>query len=157
MIPDPEIAARKAIGFFREGYNCSQSVLMAFSGYLAIDEKTLAGYMSGFGGGMGRIREVCGAFSAMVFISGSIIPSKDPSDRAAKTSNYALVQEFARSFRDVNGGSIVCRELLGIGSCPESPAPSERNAEYYRKRPCEQIVGNAARIVAEKLSSLTIN
>lgn len=142
----------RASGYFRQGYNCCQSVVMAFSDITGLDEATLATFASGFGGGMGRLREVCGAFSGMVALSGFISPAADPSSHASRTANYALVQEFASQFRSRNGGSIVCRDLLGLNrNVKESPAPSERTSEYYKKRPCEQIVGTAAAIIAEYL------
>ena len=104
---------------------------------------------------MGRLREVCGAFSACTMMAGFISPADVPADMAARKANYAIVQEFAQKFKDAGGGSIVCRELLGLGERKqtESPAPSERTPEYYRKRPCVHTIGEAARIIAEKLLS----
>ena len=142
----------RAMDYFRQGYNCCQSVVMAFSDITGLDAGTLATIASGFGGGMGRLREMCGAFSGMVALSGFISPAADPSSHASRTANYALVQEFASEFRSRNGGSIVCRDLLGLtGGVKESPAPSQRTSEYYKKRPCAQIVGTAAALVAEYL------
>lgn len=155
---DPQDRAEKAMSFFREGYNCNQSVMLAFADVLEANGAANAGLLktigSGFGGGMGRLREVCGSFSACVMMAGFISPADGPAmDR--RKANYALVQEFAESFRNANGGSIVCRELLGLdrNGQKESPAPSERTAEYYRKRPCIQIIGEAARIIAEKMQA----
>lgn len=148
---DIEERSHKAREFFRDGYNCCQSVLLAFQDIIGLPEDRIATLGSGFGGGMGRLREVCGAMSATVFLAGVICPAADPSDRKRKTENYALVQRFAAEFKEVNG-SIVCRELLQLrASRTESPAPSERTEQYYTSRPCEQVVGNAARIVAEYL------
>ena len=99
------------------------------------------------------MREVCGSVSGMVMLAGLMSPADDPSDKAGRTRNYALVQEVAGEFRNING-SIVCRELLGLapaGSKTESPEPSDRTAEYYRKRPCEELVGISARIIGQKL------
>lgn len=148
----------RAMELFRQGYNCCQAVVLAFSDILednfGMDGKTLATMGSGFGGGMARMREVCGSFSGAVMMAGFISPADDPTVRTARRDNYALVQDFAEEFRSRNGGSIVCRELLGLGPRPvkaEDPMPSERTAEYYRKRPCDQIIGNAAAIVAERL------
>lgn len=147
------------MALFRQGFNCTQSVILAFADVLEAsglaDEKLLKTIGSGFGGGMGRLREVCGAFSGCTMMAGFISPADVPADMEARKRNYAIVQEFAEKFRQVNGGSIVCRELLGLDRAaqPEAPMPSERTAEYYRKRPCVQIIGNAARIVAEKLAS----
>lgn len=145
---------------FRLGYNCCQAVVLAFSDYLCekyqLSSEQIAAACSGFGGGMARMREVCGAFSAMVMMAGYISPATDISNPSARRDNYALVQEFAEEFKKRNGGSIICRELLGL--CPskaiEDPKPSERTAEFYKKRPCVQIISNAASIVEEKIASL---
>ena len=144
---NPEERSRMARQYFREGYNCSQSVVMAFSDILGITAGQAASFALGFGGGMGRLREVCGAFSGAAFISGTI--EKD------KKACYALVQDFAGKFREENG-SIVCRDLLKLRADQhDSPVPSERTAEWYTTRPCERLVGCSARIVAEKLLDIT--
>lgn len=163
ILPDnfsPQEREERAKSLFRNGYNCCQSVLLAFADVLELNEKAKSEILSvigsGFGGGMGRMREVCGGFSAMVMMAGFIAPAQDPSAKAARTVNYAMVQDFARQFKDLNGGSIICGELLGITKrhVTENPEPSDRTPEYYKKRPCEQIVGTAAHIVAEKLMSM---
>ncbi|MGN0188728.1 MAG: C-GCAxxG-C-C family protein [Candidatus Cryptobacteroides sp.] len=151
---------QKARGYFLEGYNCCQAVLLAFSDILDVDAQMLKKAGSGFGGGMGRMREVCGTVSAMVMASGFARGAEDPSDKASKTANYALVQELAEEFRKENG-SIVCGELLGLrpmgasrsGSerVSESPEPSDRTEAYYKKRPCADLVACAAGILARKL------
>ena len=153
---DKETRVAKARAFFREGWNCCQSVAMAYSDVLGLPEKSVARLASGFGGGFGRLREVCGCVSGMTLVAGAIVSADDPSDREARTANYALVQEFADAYRKENG-SIICRELLGLNEgLREAPQPSERTAEYYRKRPCEELVGMAAGILADKLISLDI-
>lgn len=149
----------RATSLFKDGYNCCQAVVLAFADVLEANQLAnrdmLAKLASGFGGGMGRLREVCGAFSGTVMMASFIIPADNIADAEAKKANYALVQEFAQGFRDVNGGSIVCRELLGLSPMlKESPQPSERTSEYYKKRPCAETVGNAAAIVAQKLIDL---
>lgn len=146
-----------ATAFFLKGYNCCQSVMLAFLDVLEANgyanEALLSTIASGFGGGMARMREVCGSFSGMVMMAGFISPADDPSIKSARTENYALVQEFAEEFKKRNGGSIVCRELLGLKKegPQENPEPSDRTAEYYKKRPCGKIIGNAATIIAERL------
>lgn len=146
--------AAQAKEYFRNGYNCCQAVALAFKDIIGLDTDTLASIASGFGGGFGRMREVCGAVSGMTLVAGALIPASDTSDKSAKTANYALVQEFAEQYRKENG-SIVCRELLGLGvKAPESPVPSDRTPEYYKKRPCADLVECAARIVATKISEL---
>lgn len=152
----------KAKKLFKEnGYNCCQAVVLAYNDLFGIDDGTAAAISSGFGGGMGRMREVCGSVSGMVMLAGLISPASDPSVKADRTRNYALVQEVAGEFRRQNG-SIVCRELLGLvpmGSVEtagkESPEPSDRTAEYYKKRPCEELVGISARIIGERIAALS--
>ena len=151
----PTSRQQSATDNFHQGYNCCQAVLLAFSDILKVDPETLKNIASGFGGGMGRLREVCGAFSAMVMMAGFISPAADPSVKEDRTKNYALVQQFAEKFKELNGGSIVCRELLGLAknAAKESPVPSERTADYYKKRPCPIIIGIAAKIIAEYLAN----
>ncbi len=155
---DFNVAERKAqaTALFKEGYNCCQAVVLSFADVLEANQlsnkELLTTIASGFGGGMGRLREVCGAFSGTVMMASFICPAVDRTDKKAKMANYALVQEFAAKFRECNGGSIVCRELLGLPpGVTEKPEPSDRTAQYYQKRPCAEMVGNAAAIVAEKL------
>lgn len=145
--------------FKEEGYNCCQAVVLAYNDLFGMDDALAASISSGFGGGMGRMREVCGSVSGMVILAGLLSPSLDPSDKAGRTANYALVQELGNRFKEING-SIVCKELLGLvppGSreqAPkESPEPSDRTKEYYRKRPCEELVGISARIIGERIMS----
>lgn len=160
---DIEERVAKARKLFKEdGYNCCQAVVLAYNDIFGLDEKTAASLSSGFGGGMGRMREVCGSVSGMVFLAGLLSPADNPSDKAARTANYALVQDVAAEFKAING-SIICRELLGltpgcstkgegIHGIPESPTPSDRTPEYYKKRPCEELVGISARIIGEKIN-----
>lgn len=153
-----EERVEKAKKLFKEGgYNCCQSVVLAYSDLFDLDTKTAASISSGFGGGFGRMREVCGSVSGMVVLCGLLSPADDPSDKAGRTNNYALVQEVAASFKALNG-SIICKELLGLVPmghnatlAQESPVPSDRTAEYYKKRPCEELVGISARIIGEKI------
>ena len=151
---NPEERGDRARDFFLQGYNCCQAVLLAFADILeneGLDEKMIKAIGSGFGGGFARMREVCGSFSGCTVMAGFIRPAVSPGMDERK-ANYALVQEMAASFRERNGGSIVCAELLGLRDRkPESPAPSERTAEFYKKRPCPEIIRNAAVIVAEKM------
>ena len=136
---------------FLQGYGCAQAVLLAFADVCSLEEETLARIGSALGGGIGRLREVCGAVNAMAIVAGFISPAADPSDMAARTRNYALVQKLSARFREEKG-SIVCREILGIRATQkESPRPSERTPEYYKSRPCTANVGLAARILAETL------
>lgn len=149
---DVEKRAESAAELFVKGYNCCQAVVLAFADVVGLDEKTLACLGSGFGGGFGRLREVCGCMSGMTVIAGLLCPADDPSDSRARTENYALVQRFAAAYKQ-EMGSIVCREILGMKAqkSPESPKPSERNAAYYATRPCARSCAVAARIVARYL------
>ena len=140
--------AQKAMNLFKEGYNCSQSVFLAFKDLYGIDRHTALKLSSSFGGGMGRLREVCGSVSGMFLTAGILYGYDSPKDRSSKTEHYKRIQELARSFEELNA-SIVCRELLGLDQKKESYGPEERTKDYYRKRPCEQIVGCAAYIMEE--------
>ncbi len=139
---------KKAMELFKEGYNCSQAVILAFSDKYDIEEKAAVKLASSFGGGMGRMREVCGAVSGMFMVAGLLYGYDDPKAREEKADHYARIQELAAKFIDVNG-SIVCRELLGLSQKKDDPTPLERTEEYYKKRPCEQLVGIAAAILEQ--------
>ena len=154
IVVDVQERVERAQNYFKAGYNCAQAVVMAFDDVMGLNTEELARLTAPFGGGMGRMREVCGTVSGMAFLAGAIKPSADPSNLDERKENYALVQKFAQEFRDENG-DIVCRRLLGlepIAERTETPMPSARTAEYYRKRPCVEYVGSAARIVAEHLA-----
>lgn len=155
MTINVEERVERARGYFLEGYNCAQAVVMAFDDIMNMDVNALARLAAPFGGGMGRMREVCGTVSGMAFVAGAIAPSADPKNLEERKNNYALVQIFADKFRTENG-DIVCRRLLGLEPMverSETAMPSERTAEYYKKRPCVEYVACAARIVAEYLVS----
>lgn len=141
---------QKAGELFKSGYNCCQAVAMTFADVIGLPENEVARLTSGFGGGMGRMREVCGTVSAMTMVAGAMIPANDVTDKAAKTANYALVQEMAGEFRRMNG-SIICRELLGLSKPEGTPVPQDRTPEYYKKRPCGELCSIAAGIIARKL------
>ena len=140
----------KAKELFFQGYNCAQSVLCAFEDVTGLDRETSAKLASSFGGGMGRLREVCGTMSGALMVLGLVLGYDDPRNPQAKRAHYHLVQEFARRFRERNG-SILCRDLLrGVETVPGND-PEERTAEYYRKRPCPELARMAAEIVDELL------
>lgn len=143
----------KAKQLFTSGYNCSQAVVGAFIDDFAVDFDTAMKLSSSFGGGMGRMREVCGAVSGAFMIAGLKCGYCDPCDKAAKSAHYALIQKIAADFKQQNG-SIICRELLeGVGcngKCQGS-IPEDRTAAYYKKRPCAELVYIAAKIVEDEL------
>ncbi|MBO5305549.1 MAG: C_GCAxxG_C_C family protein [Clostridia bacterium] len=140
---------QKAREYFLEGYNCAQAVALAFADLTAMDEETLARLASPFGGGMGRMREVCGAVSGMFMVKGLVDGYSDPEAKDEKKQLYAEVQTLAARFRE-ECGSIICRELLE-GKADSSPTPTERTAEFYKKRPCAELVALAAKILDEEL------
>lgn len=141
--------AELAEQLFKNGYNCCQSVVLAYADCFGLDKNTAAQISAGFGGGMGRLREVCGAFSGAVLLAGLKEPFQ-VNDYDAKKAVYQLVQDMAADFKKENG-SIVCRELLGLAKKADDPAPSRRTEEYYKKRPCGEIVKIAAGIVEAHL------
>jgi len=147
-----EERALRAKQYFQEGYNCAQAVALAYADITSLDKQTVATITASFGGGMGRLREVCGAVSGMSFLASFISPCPTADNAAAKKANYALVQEFAEAFRKQNG-AIVCRALLGLDRPKDEPTPSERTAEYYKKRPCADLVYDAALIIGEYLAN----
>ena len=138
----------KAKQLFMEGYNCSQAVLGAFYKECGIDFETAMKMASSFGGGMGRLREVCGAVSGMFMVAGLIYGYDDPKGQAEKKAHYERIQQLAEEFRKENG-SIVCRELLGLVEKKSEPTPEVRSAEYYQKRPCPEMVKMAAEIMEQ--------
>ena len=142
--------AAEAEKLFREGYNCAQAVLIAFGDMTGLDQDTAAKLALSFGGGLSRMREVCGAVSGAAMVLGLVKGTGDPTDREAKTSHYHLVQEFARRFREQNG-SIICRELLQGVDTVQGNDPEARSAGYYQKRPCPLLVRDAAGILDEML------
>ncbi len=140
--------AKKAMELFKEGYNCSQAVFLAFSDKYDIEEMQAVKIASSFGGGMGRLREVCGAVTGMFMVAGLLYGYDNPKANKEKAEHYARIQELAAEFTKYNG-SIVCRELLGLSVKKEAPVPDERTEEYYKKRPCVEMVGMAAAIMEE--------
>lgn len=144
------IYSEKAVNNFREGYNCAQSVLLAFANKVGLKENEALKLASSFGGGMGRLREVCGAVSAMFMIAGILKGYTEPNNDIVKANHYKLIQDLAAEFKS-KYGTIICRELLGLDGTEFSPIPSARTDEYYKERPCEEFIKCAAEIVEEEL------
>ena len=134
----------RAVELFVEGYNCAQAVAAAFGDLTGLDEKTAAKMASCFGGGMGRMREVCGAVSGMLMVAGVLYGYDDPKATKEKRELYAQVQAMAGQFRE-ELGSIVCRDLLK--NPPSDPNPTPRTEQFYKDRPCARMVATAARIM----------
>lgn len=140
----------KAVALFKEGFNCSQSVVAAFADKYGFTEEQALRMSASFGGGIGRMRQTCGAACGMFLLAGLEKGSTDGKDRAGKAANYALVQELAAEFKRRNG-SLICAELLGLKKPEGSAQPEARTEQYYAKRPCVKMVEEAARIWSEYL------
>lgn len=137
---------REARTLFEQGYNCAQSVFGAFAEECGLDRETAVRLASPFGGGIGRMREVCGAVSGMMMAAGLLCGYSDPKAFDEKKRTYGTARELARRFQEENG-SIVCRELLGAEGADTSAVPNRRTDGYYRKRPCAALVECAADIL----------
>ena len=130
---------------FKEGYNCSQSVVAAFAEDYGFTREQALKMSASFGGGIGRMRQTCGAACGMFMLAGLENGSATPHDAEGTKQNYSLVQELAADFKQENG-SLICSELLGIAPKPQNPTPEARTEEYYQKRPCAEMVASAVRI-----------
>ena len=139
----------KACDKFLSGCNCAQAVLCAFADKAGLDEKTAMKLASSFGGGMGRLREVCGAVSAMFMLAGLLRGYETAGDDIGKARQYQLIQDLAEKFRQEHE-TIICRELLGLDA-NDNPVPSKRTPEYYASRPCLNFIRTAAEITEQNL------
>lgn len=138
---------------FLQGYNCTQAVVLAFADEFQIDKDTLLMLSAPFGGGMGRLREVCGTVSGMNIILGLRYGYNNPKAKEEKKELYKKVQQLANKFKEDNG-SIICRELLGLSiKGADSPVPSDRTAGYYKKRPCADLCKYAADLLELKMGN----
>jgi len=149
---NPTEKSQLAKRYFEEGYNCAQSVLLAFCEETGLSIEQAAKLASTFGGGMGRMREVCGAVSAMFMIQGLMEGYTDPKAKGEKAELYARVRDVAERFREKNH-SIICRDLLIDVQTTPGGAPEERTQEYYERRPCGCYVEDAAGLIAEALNA----
>lgn len=149
MIPSEkgELARR----YFEQGYNCAQAVLLAFGKETGLAETQAARLTSGFGGGMGKMREVCGAVSGMLMAEGLLRGYDDPKAKEEKAEAYARIRELANRFREKNH-SIICRDLLIDVETDSGKDPEARTAAYYERRPCANYVEDAATILASSLN-----
>ena len=142
--------ATYAAELFLKDYNCAQAVAVAFCDVTGMEPAQAARIAAPFGGGMGRMREVCGAVSGMLMVLGNLYGYDTPGDDKIKMEHYALVQQLAGKFQAENG-SIICREILK--NPPSDPNPSPRTAEYYAQRPCAKMVYTAAQILEEYIAA----
>ncbi len=145
----------KAKDLFQSGYNCAQSVFAAYAEELGMDFETALKVSSSFGAGMGRLREVCGTVSGMFMVVGLALGYSTNANKDKKTEHYKRIQYLAAEFEKMNG-SIICRELLGLDHKKDSPTPSDRTTEYYKKRPCKELVGDACKILDKYLEATKI-
>lgn len=144
---EQSMRGKKAKDNFKSGYNCTQSVLLAYEDYIkekGLDTKTVLRMASPMGGGISRLREVCGAVSALCLLIG-LTDGYDSPDDEKKKDLYRTTQKLVLEFQEYNG-SIVCRELLGLSEKHDEPTPSKRTEEYYAKRPCIELCATAAAI-----------
>lgn len=150
----PEEQAKKAQELFESGYNCAQAVAISFSDVLQMDEMLISKLISGFGGGFGRMREVCGAVSGGVFVLNALFGDFDVKDNDSKAKHYSLIQSLLKAF-EAECGSYICRELLDLNVKNQAPTPEMRTAQYYHKRPCAELCSISARITSELILSNT--
>ena len=146
---------QRAVELFMEGYGCCQSVFCAFADLYGLDGEMALRLSAGFGGGVGRMRMMCGTCSALVMLAGLERGQTRGEDREGKAACYQLTRELLEAFRQQNG-SIICAELLqmnGVKAETNTSQPDERNAEYYRVRPCARKVESAARVFADYMAS----
>jgi C_GCAxxG_C_C family probable redox protein len=151
---ETEQRVEKGREFFMRGYNCSQSVALAFADVYDVPEVLMARISASFGGGIGRMRETCGTALGIFMLAGLEVASEEPNQQV-KAYNYKVVQELAEAFRNETG-SLICRELLQMRKVAVStePVPDARTAEYYKKRPCVKMVETAIRIYCKKLHEM---
>ena len=148
---DIEQRVLRARELFMSGFNCSQAVFCAMADIYGIPEQQAARLSASFGGGVGRLREMCGACSAMALLEGLQSGATCAEDAAGKQANYKNVQTLMHRFAERNG-SYICRELLQLRKdAPTTPTPDERTEAYYRQRPCLRMVESAIRIYCERL------
>ncbi len=146
---------QKAVELFKSGYNCSQSVVAAFADLYGFTEEQALRMSASFGGGIGRMRQTCGAACGMFMLAGLDCGAVRGDDREGKGHNYEVVQALAARFREENG-SLICSELLGLAPKADTPPqPEARTETYYKKRPCAMMVETAARIFAHYLEEKT--
>ena len=145
-----ESRVEQAVKTFESGYTCAQAVFVTYADLFGMDRETALKLSSPMGGGVGRMREICGAVSSMALLAGLKEGNTDPENEEGKERIYVLVRQLADRFKDRNH-SIICRELLGITEREESARPSQRTKEYYASRPCSGLVASAAKIIEELL------
>ncbi|MDH6356588.1 C-GCAxxG-C-C family protein [Parabacteroides sp. PF5-9] len=145
-----EDRVQKAIDYFESGYNCAQSVFLAYHDLFDLDMETAKKMTVSFGGGIGRLRETCGTTSGMAMLAGFRYPVIDTTDKNARTLNYAIVQKMVGLFKE-KYGTINCKSLLQSLKTDTNPEPSPRTPEYYTRRPCGKFIVDATEIAGRML------
>lgn len=135
--------------YFKQGYNCAQSVFLTYAHKYGFDNDTALKLSSSFGGGMGRMREVCGAVSAMFMVAGLEKGYTENNNDEIKAKHYTRIQALANEFKKKHG-TIICRELLGVDA-DDNPIPSKRTEKYYQERPCEEFIADTCKILDEHI------
>lgn len=155
---ETERRVARGVQLFKQGYNCSQSVTLAFADWYGVPEGLMARISASFGGGIGRMRETCGTASGIFMLAGLEVASEEPSQET-KAHNYAVVQQLADDFKAQTGGTIICRELLRgyVKDVSTASTPEARTDEYYKKRPCVKMVELAIRTYMKYLENNTHN
>ena len=149
---EKENRIKKAIELFKSGFNCSQSVVAAYADLYGFTPEQALKMSASFGGGIGRMRQTCGAACGMFLLAGLETGSIKGEDREGKSHNYKVVQELAQRFKDING-SLICSELLGLAKEARiTHTAEERTPEYYKKRPCIKMIETAAMLFDDFLS-----
>lgn len=136
---------------FEDGCNCCQSVVLAFAEEMGLTRETATLLSAGLGGGVGRLREICGAVSGAAIVLGMLHGSPDPRDRERKAALYAEIQRFAAAFA-ARHGSYICRDLLGLPPGADDPVPGERTSAYYAARPCAGLVASMAELIEQEIA-----
>jgi len=144
--------AGEAKELFMEGYNCAQAMLCAYCDETGMPFDQAVRLASSFGGGMARLREVCGAVTGMFMVAGLMYGYTSPNDDETKAKHYELIQSLAKRFEAENG-SIICRVLLDLGEQRQGPVPDKRTADYYQHRRCAQLIENAGKMLDELIEN----
>ena len=144
------VKVQRALDYFNQGFNCAQSVFTAFHTEMGLSEREALRLSSSLGGGVGGLREVCGAFSGLSLVLGALQGYDSPTDMDAKKAHYARIQAQAERFK-AEYGTLICRDLLASHGIEATPAPAERNAQYYKARPCARYVAACAQLAEEAL------
>lgn len=144
--------SKKAVELFNKGYNCSQAIVLAFKDILNIDEESLKSLSSSFGGGVSRLREICGCVSGMSIVLGLLYGNYDVNNNELKSKHYALIQKLSLKFKD-EMKSYICADLLNLNRKPSSPIAEVRSKIYYETRPCGKYIAYMAKLIQKEIEN----